>query len=218
MVELDDEGDPVHVAARHHAERAQGRGHGIALARQRQFQQVGRIEVGGILGEAGRTRVLDALIDRQNGEIPRAPQPTVVVERAHVPQHARRTVAVTEDPAEIVGSRQDEAFGGKRLGTVPEQGICFVAQQVMEVGAHASSLTEPPRPLPSQAVPTLASIGAPGVRRPGAPLMRPTLRVAARATPALPTVKSEELGYLFRGPPDRATGPSGVTRVHVPAP
>ena len=85
---LHDEGDAVHVLAR-------GRGRAspsvVAMALQSPARassmMFGRIEVGGVLGEAGRGRVLDALVDREDGEVARSAQAPVVVHGAEVAQH-----------------------------------------------------------------------------------------------------------------------------------
>ena len=45
MVDLDDEGDAVDVTPRNHSQGSERRGHGIALPRQGQLNDVGRIEV-----------------------------------------------------------------------------------------------------------------------------------------------------------------------------
>ena len=207
MVELDDERDPVHVAARHHAERAQGRGHRVALTGQGQLHQVGRIEVGRVLGEAGRGGVLDPLVDREDGQVPGAAQPPVVVHAAHVAQHGGRAIGVAEHPAQVVGSRQDEALGWKGFGRVAEQGISLVAQEVMEIGTHACSLTEPP---PQH---HFRGRGPPG---PGRKAPAPRLREP-------PGAAYSELGgygrrHCSRGQLVRPAGSPGLTSVQAAAP
>jgi len=87
VVQLADEGDPMHVAARHDAEDAEGRGHGAALPFERELQNVRRVEVEGVLGKARTGRVLDALVDREDREVPGAAEAAVAVEGAEVAQH-----------------------------------------------------------------------------------------------------------------------------------
>ena len=69
VVELHDERDAVGVAPGHEPEAAQGGGDGRAPARQGQLDQVGGVEVGRVLGEAGRGRVLDALVHGEDGQV-----------------------------------------------------------------------------------------------------------------------------------------------------
>jgi len=63
VVELDDERDLVDVAAGDDPEAAEGGGDGVAVTGDGQVAELGRVEVGGELGEAGGGRVLDALVD-----------------------------------------------------------------------------------------------------------------------------------------------------------
>lgn len=74
VVELHDERNLVGVAARHHRQHPVGRGHRVTTALQRQFTDRLRVEELRIGRERGRSRVLDALIDRQNRQIARAPK------------------------------------------------------------------------------------------------------------------------------------------------
>ena len=50
-----------------------------------------------------------------------------------VAQHRRGTVAVGEDPAQVVGTGQHESLRRERLGGVAEQRVGVVAQQGMEI-------------------------------------------------------------------------------------
>ena len=106
VVDLDDEGDFVRVSARHGAQHAEGRGDGVAAAFEGEFQNVFRIEIGGIRGERSARGVLNALVHGQNRDIARAAQPSV---RENPLQAAQRTdVAVGFGPDAVhgVGSRQ----------------------------------------------------------------------------------------------------------------
>ena len=79
MVELHNEGDAVHVAARHHAQRPQGRGDRVAVRRDREVAEPGWIEILRIRCETRGGRMFDALINWQNRQVPRAPEPPVAV-------------------------------------------------------------------------------------------------------------------------------------------
>ena len=148
MVELDDERDPVDVAAGHRTQAAERGGDGAALPGHRQLAQVGRVEVEGVLGEAGRRRVLDALVDGQDRQVAGPTEPAVPIEGPEAAEHRRGTVGVPEDPVEEVRAREHEPFGRESLGLVMEEGVGFVTEQ--RGGVHAASLTSGPAP-PSRA-------------------------------------------------------------------
>ena len=136
VVQLADEGDAVHVLARGQPERAQRGGDGVALAGEGQLDDVQRIEVGRVLREARRGGVLDALVDREDGDVARAAQAPVVEHGAEVAQHGGAAVRVGEHPIEVVGTGEGQVLGGERLGRVAQEGVGVVAQERMEVGAH----------------------------------------------------------------------------------
>ena len=137
VVELHDEGDAVHVPARGQAERAERRGDGIAFAGERQLKEVQRIEVGGVLGEARRRRVLDALVDREDGDVPGAAEASVVEHASEVAQHRRRAVAVGEHLARgSSGPGRVRCSAGNALARVAQEVVRFVAEKRLEVGAH----------------------------------------------------------------------------------
>ena len=144
VVQLHDEGNPVHVPAGRQAERAEGGGHGAALTGQRQLQEVQRVEVGRVLREAGRGRVLDPLVDREDGDVAGPAEPSVVEQRAEVAQHRRAAVAVGEDPVEVVGPRKHQVLRGEGLGRVAEEGVRILAEERVEIEAraHGASLPE----------------------------------------------------------------------------
>ena len=84
VVELDEEWDPVGVATGDDTESAERGGDGAATAFDGELDQVAGVEVGRMLGEARRTGVLDALIDREDRQVAGAAQPPVVVHRSQV--------------------------------------------------------------------------------------------------------------------------------------
>ena len=109
VVELDDERDPVRVAPGHGPEAAEGGGDGRGPALEGQLDQVGGVEVGGVLGEAGRAGVLDALVHGQDRQVAGPAQPTVLVERGQVADHGDGPVGAEEDPVDVVGARAGSA-------------------------------------------------------------------------------------------------------------
>ena len=108
VVQLDDERDPVHIPARDDAETAEGGGDGVAVARDGEVAQAGRVEVRRELGEAGGGRVLDALVDGEDREVAGPGQAAGAVEGAEVAQYGRRAVRVREDVVDDAGSGQGE--------------------------------------------------------------------------------------------------------------
>ena len=82
VVDLDDERNLVGVLPGADAQDAERRGHGVAAAFDRQPHDVLGIEVIRVLREAGAGRMLDALIHRQDREVPRAGQPPGTVRAA----------------------------------------------------------------------------------------------------------------------------------------
>jgi hypothetical protein len=82
VVELHDEGDSVDIAPRDDAEAPDRRRHRVAVARQRQLDNIGRVEVLGVRSEARRRRVLDALVDRQDRDVARSAETAMVIQGA----------------------------------------------------------------------------------------------------------------------------------------
>ena len=87
--------------------------HSPSMARS---TESGRVEVLGIGRERRRGRVLDALVDREDREVPGPAQASVIVQRAEVAQHRRRTVGEREDVVQIVRSREGQELLGERGG------------------------------------------------------------------------------------------------------
>ena len=138
MVQLDDERDPVHVPAGDDAQAAERGGDGVAVGGDGQVAQVGRVEVGRELGEAGGRRVLDALVDGEDRHVARAGQSARVVERAEVAEHGRRAVRVPEDVVDHVGPGEGQQVGREGGGGVAQQRVGFVTQELFEThGARA---------------------------------------------------------------------------------
>src|SRR6266446_7422820 len=92
MIDLHDERDFVSVLARDGTEHAKGGSHGVAAAFDGQLDDVPAVEVIGILGEARAAGMLDALVDRQDGEIAGASEPAVAEQALEIREHAKVTV------------------------------------------------------------------------------------------------------------------------------
>jgi hypothetical protein len=140
VVELRDERDAVHVAPRHGSQDAESGRDRAALPCQGELAEVRRVEVQGVLGEAGGRGVLDALVDREDGEVPGATEATVAVERAQRPQHRRGAVGVSERPVEEVRTWQHQPLRREGLRLVAQERAGFVAEQLVKVRRHAQSL------------------------------------------------------------------------------
>ena len=81
--------------------------------------------------------MLDALVDREDGEVSSAAEAAVVEEGAEVAQDGGIAVAHGEDTLEVVGTREGEVLGGKRLGGIAEEGVRVVAEELVQIGARA---------------------------------------------------------------------------------
>jgi hypothetical protein len=130
VVELDDVGDPVRVLARgrrQHADRGRDR---VAAALDRQLDDVRRVEVGGVGGEAGARRVLDPLVDREDREVTGARQAPVVEHRAEVADRGHAAVGVEHHPLDEVRARQMQVLGTDRLAAVLQQALGVIAEQI----------------------------------------------------------------------------------------
>ena len=58
-------------------------------------------------------------------------------ERAEVAQHRRASIAVGEDPAQIVRARKHQVLRGERLGRVAEERVGVLAEEGVEIEARA---------------------------------------------------------------------------------
>jgi hypothetical protein len=81
VVHLHDEGDLVDVGAGDGAEHPERGGDGVAAALERQLDDVARVEVLRVGGEAGGRGVLDPLVDGEDGHVPGAGQAAVIEQR-----------------------------------------------------------------------------------------------------------------------------------------
>ena len=140
VVDLHDEGNAVGVAARAHAEHTEGAGHGVAAAFDGQLHDVLRIEVVGVLGEAGPGAVLDALIDREDAHVAGAAEAPVVEDALKRADHAGGAVAVEEDALGEVGAGEGETLAGNAAAGVTEEALGVLAEQCGDLAqVHGSS-------------------------------------------------------------------------------
>src|SRR5205807_3171583 len=97
-------------------------------ALDRQLDDLFAVEVRRIGGKGRTRRVLDAVVDRQDGEIAGTRQAAVIVERLEAAQDPRRAIAGGEDPGDEVRAGQMQL----RL----RDGFAFVLQQAGGVAAE----------------------------------------------------------------------------------
>ena len=121
VVELQDEGNAVRVAACARPQRAQRRGDGVAAPLEGQFQQPLGIEVLRVGGERRARRMLDALIHRQDRDVPRAGKPPVTEQRLQARQDPRRPVRRSDAAIEEIRPRQVQAGRGDTGTSVIQQ-------------------------------------------------------------------------------------------------
>ena len=139
VVDLRDERDAVRIAARRHAEHAEGRRDRVAAALDGELHDVDRVEVRRVRREGGRRAVLDALVDGEDRDIARAREPAVAEKRSEVSDHGRVAVGVDEDPVDVVGARQRELVARDGLRRVAEQRLGLITEEGCDVG-HAASV------------------------------------------------------------------------------
>ena len=122
------------ILARHGAEYAEGRRHGITTALDGQLHDVLGIEVGGIRRKRCARRVLDSLVDRQDGDIPRSGKAAMVRKRLQAAQHARRPIRRRPDPIDEVRARQVKRGLRNRPAFMPEEADGLVPENRFDAG------------------------------------------------------------------------------------
>ena len=130
VVELHQERDLVGVLARDRAEHAERRRDGVAAAFDRELDDVLRVEVDRVRGEARAGGVLDALIDRQDRNVARAASRPWL-----------RSAGSSAGPAAAVGreARRDRRSPGPAgAAWIPSRTLGRVVQQRVGVGAEQS--------------------------------------------------------------------------------
>ena len=129
VVELQDEGNPVRVAARDRSQDAERRCDGVAASLDRQPDDVLGIEVIGVRRERRAGGVFDALIDRQDRDVPGAGQPPVIEQRLQAGEHARGPVRRRHAAVDEVRPGEVQPRCRDRLAPVLQQGG-VIAQNV----------------------------------------------------------------------------------------
>ena len=110
VVELHDEGNFVRIFVSDGAENPEGRGDGVALAFDGEFDDIFRVEIVGILGEAGARRVFNALIDGKNREIASAAEAAVVEDALKISEYSDISVRCGVDAVNKIGTGKMQAF------------------------------------------------------------------------------------------------------------
>ena len=91
------------------AEAAQCRGEGAALSGEGELGEAQRIEIGRVLRETRRRRMLDALVDGQDRQVAGAGEAAVVEHLLQVAKHRDRPVAVDHHAIDEIGPRKVSA-------------------------------------------------------------------------------------------------------------
>ena len=136
MVELHDERDLVGIASGDDAEPTEGRWRRRCTRPRGELGEIQRVEVGRVLGEAGRCRMLDALVDRQDRQVAGAAEPAVVEHLLQVAQHGDRPVALHKDAVDVVGPGEVELAALDCLALVAEQEVGLVPEHLADVDPH----------------------------------------------------------------------------------
>jgi len=135
VVDFEDERNFVRVVPRHGAEHAVRGRHGVAAALDGELDDVLGVEVHGIGGERDARRVLDALVDRQDGDVAGAAEAPVVEDFLHRPEDLGAAVGVFPDAVYEVGAGEVELVFGNGLAFVVEQVLGLVAEVLGNGGA-----------------------------------------------------------------------------------
>ena len=112
VVDLHQEGNLVCILAGHHPQHAERRSDCIAATFDRQTDDILRVEVIRILGKAGPTGMLDALVHRQDGQITRAGETAVVIHPGQVAEHTVVAVGMRQDAVHEIGTGQVQVIFG----------------------------------------------------------------------------------------------------------
>ena len=122
VVELDDERNSVRPVPRERAEHAERRRHRVAPTFDSELHDLPGVEVLRVGSERRARRVLDALVDREDRDVPGAGQAAVLVDRRQVAQDAVRAVGAGPDAIDEVRPRQVQQRLRHRLASMLEQG------------------------------------------------------------------------------------------------
>ncbi|MNL26074.1 hypothetical protein D3C87_1475830 [compost metagenome] len=132
MVDLDHERDLVGVLAGDRGEHAVGRGDRVAAALDGELHDVLGVEVDGVGRERGAGAVLDALVNRQDGDVAGPAQTPGVEDALEVVEHGQRPVRGDEDPIQEVGAGQVQQLLGEVGALVLKQALGVFAEQFFD--------------------------------------------------------------------------------------
>ena len=146
MIDLHDEGNFVGVFARDGAENSEGGGDGVAVAFDGELDDIFRVEIVRILGEAGAGGVLDALIDGKDREIAGAAEAPVAEDALEIGEHADISVRCGVDAVDKIGTGKMQALFRDFRRLVSEKIFGFCAEVRFNVscasrGCHVALLS-----------------------------------------------------------------------------
>ena len=110
VIDLDDKGYSMGVPPGDGTQSSQSRCHSVAVAFNRQFEDIFRVKIDGIRCERCPRRVFDTLIHRQNRQITRACQSSMTQKGLQTAQHARGPVGNSKNPVYPVRPGQMQQF------------------------------------------------------------------------------------------------------------
>ena len=133
VVQLDEERDPMRVAARARPEHAERRRNRVAAALDRELDDPRRVEVVGVPRERRAGRVLDALIDREDREVAGPAETAVVEDRLQRAQDRDRAVRLRDDAIDEIGPRQVQPITLDRAADVRQERLGFGAERALDL-------------------------------------------------------------------------------------
>ena len=136
VVDLYEKRNLVRVFPRDGAKHSERRGHGIAAALNRQLDDILGIEVEGVFRKAGSGGMLDALIDRKDGQVAGTCKASGVIHPIQVVQDALVAIGGGKDAINPVRARQVQELGGNGLAVVLEKILSLVAEEGDDVVDH----------------------------------------------------------------------------------
>ena len=134
VVQLDEEGDAVGVAARHGTQHTERGGDGVAPAFHGQFADVAGVEIDGIRRKRSPRRVLDPLVDGEDGDIAGSGEPPVAQNLLHAAQHLGTPVRARDHAVDEVGAGKVELVAGEAHGAIGQEVLGFGAEEVVDSG------------------------------------------------------------------------------------
>ena len=127
VIDFYDEGNFVRVFAGDGTEDAVSGSDGVAAAFDGELDDVFTVEIVGILGEAGAGRVLDALINRENGEVAGVTEASGAEEALEIGEDTDVAIGEGVDAVDEIGAGEMQAFLGDFGGFEAEERFGFGA-------------------------------------------------------------------------------------------